>query len=43
MAKKPKTQKQFAVAIRKLKKQVKVLEKTKKAAAKAKKKPKKRR
>ena len=38
MAKKPKTSKQFAAAIKKLKKEVKKLEKAKKAVAKAKKK-----
>ena len=41
MAKKPKTPKQFAAAIRKLKKEIARLEKAKKAAAKAKKKKKK--
>jgi len=38
MAKKPKTPKQFAAAIRKLKKEIVRLEKAKKAAARAKKK-----
>lgn len=41
MAKKPKTSKQFAAAIKKLKREVNRLEKAKKGAAKAKKKPKK--